>query len=107
MKKTMYAGLFALVAVSILASGAAIAHSEDEHAGPAYGKPGNAMDVTRTVTLIATEMRYSENHLTFRAGDTVKFILINNGTKDHELMIADHAEQVEHRNKMAAVEGFE
>lgn len=100
MKHSMCVRLFTFAAASVFSIAGALAHSEDEHAGPAYGKPGDPKNVTRTVTLIATEMRYSESNLTLQVGDTIRFVLINNGKKDHELMIADHAEQIEHRRMM-------
>jgi len=71
----------------------------------AYGRPGVARDVTRTITLIATEMKYSERALTITAGETIRFVLINKGKQDHELMIADSREQLEHRMMMLSQEG--
>ncbi len=80
-------------------------HEGHETSEPIYGRPGKSQDVTRIVTLIATEMRYSESELEFTAGETVKFVLINKGRQDHELMIADAHEQLEHRMMMLSMEG--
>jgi uncharacterized cupredoxin-like copper-binding protein len=66
----------------------------------AYGRPGKAQDVTRTITLTATEMRYSESELTASVGETIRFVLVNKGRQDHELMIADANEQLRHRMMM-------
>ena len=95
---------------SISAATLAVAHSTASagHAtdATAWGAPGDPSKVTRTVTIIATEIKYNFTHLTFRQGETVKFVFVNKGEQPHELMIADHAEQVEHRAIMAQMAGM-
>ena len=107
-------GTFAAAGICLLAPGLpALAHGGHEHGAheehgagdEIYGRPGKAQDVRRTITLIATEMRYSESELTFVAGETIKFVLTNKGRQDHELMIADAHEQIEHRMMMLSMEG--
>lgn len=99
------------IAAAVAATGIvqAAAHGGHDHAGhedsvdAVYGHPGKPADVTRTITLVATEMKYSETTLTAIAGETIKFVLINRGTQDHELMIADAHEQMEHRGMMLSM----
>src|SRR5690349_7294747 len=78
-------------------------HEQHQDGAAAYGHPGRAQDVSRTITLIATEMQYSESTITVTAGDTIRFVLVNKGRQDHDLMIADTQEQLEHRQMMAAM----
>lgn len=68
-----------------------------------WGTPGDRAKVIQTVTIVATEIKFNVTHLTFKKGDTVKFVLINKGEQAHEFMIADAVEQSEHRKMMAAM----
>ncbi len=70
-----------------------------------WGAPGDASRVNRTIKIIGTDMKYNVAHLTFKKGETVKFVFVNKGVVAHELMIADAAEQAEHRNMMADMTG--
>lgn len=82
------------------------APAQGHHNGEAaYGRPGTAKAVGRTITLIATEMKYSESAIDATVGETIRFVLVNNGKQDHELMIADAREQLEHRMTMLSDEG--
>lgn len=72
-----------------------------KHHGPsAWGEPGDAKKADRTVTIVATEIAFSVKELTFKKGETVRFVFTNKGEQPHEFMIADHAEEVEHRQMM-------
>lgn len=70
------------------------------HDMSAYGEPGDPAEATRTVTVTATEIAYDVRELHFKVGETVKFVLVNKGEQDHELVVADEAEQKEHRAMM-------
>lgn len=100
MKRLMTA--LALVAVS---AGAAFAHGDEHHAAN-WGQPGDPKKVTRTVTIEATEIKYNTDKLTFKVGETVKFVFVNKGQQNHEFMIADAAEQQEHRQMMQDMAGM-
>jgi uncharacterized cupredoxin-like copper-binding protein len=72
-----------------------------EHHGPsAWGEPGDAKNADRTVTIEATEIAFNVKNLAFRKGETVRFVFTNKGEQPHEFMIADHAEELEHRQMM-------
>lgn len=66
----------------------------------AYGQPGDSKKVSRTVRIEASEIKYNVAQLTFKAGETVNFVLVNKGEQDHELTIGDAAMQLEHRKMM-------
>ena len=70
-----------------------------------WGTRGDPSKVTRTVTIVGTEIKFNVTHLTFKKGETVKFVFVNKGEQPHEFMIADAAEQAEHRKMMADMAG--
>lgn len=92
---------------SLVLAGAALA-SGDHGAqdDTPYGRPGDPKKATRTVTIEATEIAFNTQALTFKTGETVKFVLVNKGEQNHELTIGDAAMQHEHREMMAAMPGM-
>jgi uncharacterized cupredoxin-like copper-binding protein len=92
--------MIAASAAFALAAGAAVAHGGAEH-GSAWGHPGSAKDVARTVKLGVSEYAFSEQALSFKSGETVKFVVTNNGKLKHELTIGDAAEQNAHSAEMS------
>lgn len=89
------------VAATILL-GSAVWASTD-HAGSdqaVYGQPGDPKKVSRTVRIEASDIKYSLTQLSVKSGETIKFMLVNKGQQDHQLMIADSATQLEHRKMM-------
>lgn len=99
-----------LVAAALSAcSTLAFAHGNDEHgAAPRYdaariestdfGRQGDPSKVTRTVKVaMADTMRFTPASLTVRRGDTIRFIVHNNGKLLHEMVLGtpqaidDHA----------------
>lgn len=91
--------VLAAAAALAFAVGAALAHGDAK--GSAWGHAGKAKDVTRTVKLDASEYAFSEQALTFKAGETVKFVIKNTGKLKHELTIGDAAEQAAHAAEMS------
>jgi uncharacterized cupredoxin-like copper-binding protein len=94
-----FAGAIAAAAVLWLTVSGAFAHGDSK--GSAWGRPGKAKDVTRTVKIEATEYAFSEKVLTFKAGETVKLVVTNKGGLKHELTIGDADEQASHGKEMA------
>ena len=92
------------------ASTAAIAHGDEPHtekAMPAakeqkaWGIAGDAKSVTRTVTLAMDDnMRFTPDKLSFRQGETVRFVIRNKGKLLHELVIGTKKELDEHAAMM-------
>jgi uncharacterized cupredoxin-like copper-binding protein len=70
-----------------------------------WGTPGDSAKVTKTVRIVATEIKFDVTHLTFKKGETISFLFVNEGKQAHEFMIADAAEQAEHRNMMSRMWG--
>lgn len=96
--------LFGIAVGYFLAAGAALA-STGGHAGhgagtSASGHPGKAKAATRVVKLEASEYAFSTSALSFKAGETVKFVVTNKGKLKHELTIGSAAEQAAHQAEM-------
>jgi uncharacterized cupredoxin-like copper-binding protein len=103
-------GACALLAMAA-AAGAAAPHHGGGHAHkPAaaqqeqkpWGLPGDAKSVTRTVTLAMDDsMRFTPDKLSFKQGETVRFVVRNQGKLLHELVIGTKAELDAHAAMMA------
>ena len=101
---TLTAVVFSVAAASALAHGET-AHSN--HAAPApreqkpWGIAGDAKAVTRTVTLsMSDNMRFTPDKLLFKQGETVRFVIRNQGKLLHELVIGTKKELDEHAAMM-------
>ena len=81
----------------------AYAHGGETHATgeTAFGHPGSAREVSRTVKIEARDFEFNPAQLTFAKGETVKFVVVNASRHMHELTVGDAAEQEEHRRSMA------
>ena len=66
-----------------------------------FGHPGKADKVDRTIKINALDsMKFSPQKLKIRTGETVRFIVTNQGKLKHELVIGDAKEQKEHAQEM-------
>ena len=80
-------------------------NSDGHHDKMAVGKPGQASDVTRTVKVIMDEtgdghMIFKPNAFEVRQGETIRFIVSNEGELDHEFVLDDHKGVMEHKALM-------
>jgi len=84
-----------IVAVS---SRPALAHGDARHGNGAakpisteeteFGREGDAKKATRTVTIVMSDkFRFTPNQLTVGRGETVKFVVKNNGKLLHEMVL--------------------
>ncbi|WP_374680857.1 plastocyanin/azurin family copper-binding protein [Accumulibacter sp.] len=72
-----------------------------EQQASAVGMPGKSADVTRTVDVSMDDsMRFVPDHVTVKAGETVRFFLKNCGKMPHEMVIGSMAELKEHAEIM-------
>ena len=66
-----------------------------------YGRPGDAKKVTRTVTIRMTDaMRFTPSVVKVRQGETIRFVVRNEGRQKHEMVIGTAAELKEHAEAM-------
>ncbi|MCE9648402.1 MAG: cupredoxin family protein [Parvibaculum sp.] len=107
--KTGFAlGVFGLVlAAAMSASAQEMNMPPQTHEALAFGKPGDPKKVDRTVTIEATEIAFNVKELTFKKGETIRFVFVNKGEQPHEFTIANEAEQLEHRQMMSEMAGMD
>lgn len=90
----------------VLAASAAFASGN--HAGghdhgdeTAYGKPGVAAQVTRTIQVdMSDTMRFSPADIRVKKGETIRFIVKNAGQMKHEFSLGTKQELAEHYELM-------
>lgn len=98
-----------LVALSLLLT-APLTHASGEHGrhGAKVGRPAKAVQATRTIELTMDDsMRFSRPELTIRLGETVRFIVRNDGRLKHEMVLGTPLEIKEHAKLMARFPGME
>lgn len=66
----------------------------------AFGHPGKASAVTRTVKITMKGIRFSIQNIDVKSGETVKFVLTNKDGFEHEFALGTVDEQAEHRVEM-------
>ena len=83
-----------------LAGGKHAGGHDDDHA-MAYGVPGEAAQVSRTIEVQAADnMRYAPAAITVRRGETVKFVVKNTGKLPHEFVLGNAQSLKEHAEVM-------
>ena len=107
MKSKMKPLTAALLTVLLAAPAVAMAHGADDrkpggatkqqdHAS-ALGKPGDAKKVSRTVAITMSDsMRFSPASVSAKKGETIRFVLKNDGKLKHEMVLGTIAELKEH-----------
>lgn len=92
--------LFAAVMASgpVLASGG---HGADHGSEITFGAPGSASGVDRTVEIVMTDNAFSIPALEVQAGETIRFVLKNEGEFLHEFALATPEMHMQHEAEMA------
>lgn len=96
MKRLIIAGALALSSLPVLA---APGHEY------AFGQPATAAQATRTVEVVMGDMYFEPRALEVKAGETVRFVLVNNGQVAHEFNLGDAAMHARHQQQMLAMQG--
>src|SRR5262249_8576988 len=103
-----------MIALAVVGGGArlavgALAHVPPRHLSPA--QPGNPNTAPRTVTNVMREdgarMVFEPNRIEVRNGEQVRFVLDNNGLKNHEFVLATATENRKHAELMRTHPGME
>ena len=95
-------GAKALAIAALLAAGgwsAAVADEGHGH-GAAIGKPGTAGHVSRTVTVTLGDNFFEPKSIAVKAGETIRFVVINKGELVHEFNIGTVATHAQHQKEM-------
>ncbi|MBJ9975312.1 cupredoxin family protein [Pseudomonas sp. S75] len=94
MKSSIFSAALFAVSLPVLADGG---HSFS------FGEPAAASQATRTVQVVLKDIAFEPDALQVKAGETVRFVLINEGKLAHEFNLGDRAMHVEHQKEMAAM----
>jgi uncharacterized cupredoxin-like copper-binding protein len=91
-----------VVAASMLAVGAAHAHNDTAHADEtAFGHPGDPAKARRTIEVRMTDaMRFAPAAIAVGKGETVSFIVRNDGNLVHEMVLGAGKDLHEHAAMM-------
>jgi uncharacterized cupredoxin-like copper-binding protein len=87
------------VAVGLLAGGAALADTAYRQ----FGDRGRAQDVRRTITVVMRDNSYEPRTIQVRAGETVRFVVRNEGQLVHEFNLGTQQMHAQHRREMQAM----
>ncbi len=71
----------------------------------AFGEPASAAKATRTVEVVLKDIAFEPKRLQVKAGETVRFVLVNEGKLPHEFNLGDKAMHAEHQKEMLAMQG--
>jgi uncharacterized cupredoxin-like copper-binding protein len=78
-------------------------HGEDEAQAFAFGAPGEASAATRTIEVVADDpYRFEPDDLEVEPGETVTFVVTNEGDREHEFVLGDEEYQESHGDEMAS-----
>jgi len=77
-------------------------HEEKNGHAAALGSPGDAGKVTRTVAVVMSDaMRFKPALLRVKKGETIRFVVKNDGRLKHEMVLGTRSELKEHAETMA------
>ncbi|WP_043274544.1 plastocyanin/azurin family copper-binding protein [Pseudomonas sp. PH1b] len=65
-----------------------------------FGQPAPAAKATRSIEVVMGDMTFRPESLEVKAGETVRFVLINKGQLLHEFNLGDAAMHAEHQQEM-------
>lgn len=91
--------IYLLLLSSALVAGAAWAHGDEDHHGhaAAYGKPGDPAKISRTVEVVMNDaMRFTPSSIAVKRGETIRFVVRNDGKLKHEMVLGNTKELKEH-----------
>jgi len=70
-----------------------------------FGQPAPAAKASRSVEVVMGDMSFNPKAIEIKAGETVRFVLINEGKLPHEFNLGDKAMHAEHQKEMLAMQG--
>ena len=97
----------ALVATMLWSGAMGIAYAHgNEHEETAYGRPGDPKKPARTIEVVMKEnegdyeMMFVPNRIVIHKGEQIRFLLRNNGARDHEFVLATLQDNLTHMKEM-------
>jgi uncharacterized cupredoxin-like copper-binding protein len=87
------------IATVVAIPAAAMAHGPEGHSP--VGEPGDARSVTRTIAVkMSDTMRFNPEKMSVKRGETIKFVVKNDGLEPHEFMLGEIKALQEHAEVM-------
>lgn len=111
MKPAMVAIPVLLLALQVHAAESMHEHDHDGTSArktqTAWGVPGGASNVQRTVEVrMRDTMRFDPAQITVKRGETVRFVIVNEGKLEHEFVLGTKATLDRHATEMASTSGM-
>lgn len=76
--------------------------------GFAFGEPGDQSEADRTIDISALDsLEFDPETLEVQSGETITFVVTNDGKNVHEFVLGDESYQQEHASEMAGGEDME
>lgn len=76
-------------------------HEDNSHAVSTSGKPGDLSNVARTIEITMDDnMRFTPSSIKANKGETIKLLISNLGKIEHELVIGEMSELLNHAKMM-------
>ncbi|TPG79719.1 cupredoxin domain-containing protein [Pseudomonas arsenicoxydans] len=89
---------------SLLRVACLLALSSPVWAGPAqsydFGQPAAAAQASRSVEVVMGDMSFTPKAIDIKAGETIRFVLVNKGQLLHEFNLGDAAMHAKHQQEM-------
>lgn len=93
-----------LMGKRLILAACALAFNASSWASPGqhfdFGQPAPAAKASRTIDVVMGDMTFNQHTLDIKAGETVRFVLINKGRLLHEFNLGDAAMHAEHQQEM-------
>ncbi len=94
-----------LVAAAMISMGSSLALASGSHEGghgaaASIGEPGVASEVTRTIEITMLDNLFEPESISVKKGETIKFIVKNEGEFVHEFNIGTAAMHAQHQEEM-------
>ena len=80
--------------------------AHEGHGGFSAGEPGSPKKTARTIKVTMKEMMFDPSLIEVRKGEQIRFVLENDGTEDHEFMLATPAENRKHGEPHEKISGY-
>ena len=89
---------------SLALAACVLALSSPVRAAPAssydFGQPAPASKATRSVEVVMGDMSFTPKAIDIKAGETIRFVLVNKGQLLHEFNLGDAAMHAKHQQEM-------
>lgn len=94
--KTLVTVFFTILMLGAVSAFAGSNHKHHHGTNPAIGKPGDPAKITRTIEITAVENRFRPSEIKVKQGETIRFVVKNEGEKQHEMVIDTMANLKQH-----------